>query len=686
MTATDQNEPKLKPIEFIVELELGGPFLTGSSEAGPWGVDAVCARDALGRLYIAGSLARGKFREALDAIGTHDRPDGTGTLNRRCDDMDTSDKRDEQRRKPISDSGEPIEPPPRFPYLFFDFIAGEGFPGPGRQTITRVAMDDETGAARLGALRVIDCPALPGSRIVFRGAVRCVAKDSDSHIQLIIKTLARGLGWVTGFGAEQTTGMGRLQQARVVGYHDLYDWGAKLIQPSWLRRGATRESDTIDWSPAVVTPTSGASSDALPESVVVDYEVADAFCVASGLVKGNIFESDDHLRGDVIKGALAESLRQLNGLPPDFNLENAEPHHDFDAICRNFSKIRVTTARACRPSDTGLPAVPPHSLAVSHDRVYDFALVDDWDKPEYAPLIRGTAAKFLHDWKPEDADLVSEHFPKPALLRELRVRTAIDSKIRRAKEKQLFAYRLIRPEGFVWRGTISFSALEQSTRTEVWKQLAWFLSFGWLHIGKTKARTRGVIRQPLSQKATTESDDWFSKNGIFVISLRSPALLLDPARLVNEVGIPVSGEEVDRLYEEVWSELSGGSLVLKRRFVTHELVGGHQSLRFRRFLDDSERNRKNQRKQPYNPALWTEPGSVFVLQHKTDNAIRTIDLWLRDGLPLPDWAVQAYGNMFETNPYLPSNGFGEIDVNLPCHVNLRPSAAELGLGQQDHCP
>ena len=69
-----------------------------------------------------------------------------------------------------------------------------------------------------------------------------------------------------------------------------------------------------------------------------------------------------------------------------------------------------------------------------------------------APLVHDEAARFFPDWKPDDAELVRERFPAPAPQRELRVRTAIDSKSRRAKDEDLFSYRLIHPEGLVGAG------------------------------------------------------------------------------------------------------------------------------------------------------------------------------------------------------------------------------------------
>ena len=130
------------------------------------------------------------------------------------------------------------------------------------------------------------------------------------------------------------------------------------------------------------------------------------------------------------------------------------------------------------------------------------------------------------------------------------------------------------------------------------------------------------------------------------------------------------------LYRDYWDKVSDEALALERSFTSHRLIGGHQSHVFRRFVTaaDGGPTRAAQAEQPYNPAFLTEAGSVFVLRIKTPDVARhKVSRWLQHGLDLPDWAETAYGKTFETNPYLPANGYGEIRVNLPVHRDLRPT-------------
>ena len=98
-----------------------------------------------------------------------------------------------------------------------------------------------------------------------------------------------------------------------------------------------------------------------------------------------------------------------------------------------------------------------------------------------------------------------------------------------------------------------------------------------------------------------------------------------------------------------------------RFFASQSLAGGYQVLRF-------------QANKPYNPFLLTDPGSVFVLRASGDiaSAQASIAQWLHAGLSLPGWAQARYGNHWRTCPFLPEDGFGEVAVNLPCHVEKKP--------------
>ena len=212
------------------------------------------------------------------------------------------------------------------------------------------------------------------------------------------------------------------------------------------------------------------------------------------------------------------------------------------------------------------------------------------------------------------------------------------------------------------------------------------LQSGWLSVGKTRARGTGrlvnAIRTPKPVQPVRIRD---SEEQVFVITLRGPTLMLDPRECLEEKdGHMKNLKEINALYAQYWCEVSNGVFteIAERRFKIDSLIGGFQAYKYRYCADrsvdirqvyaDLQPRIEAQKKFPYNPTLIVEPGSVFVLK-VTDNrnlnqAQATIAQWLSHGLPLPDWVKKAYGDTHHTNVFLPQNGYGEIDVNLPSHA------------------
>jgi len=112
------------------------------------------------------------------------------------------------------------------------------------------------------------------------------------------------------------------------------------------------------------------------------------------------------------------------------------------------------------------------------------------------------------------------------------------------------------------------------------------------------------------------------------------------------------------MYEQAWHEISAGKLRLLRYFARQRLSGGKHR---QKIMQNSSNS--------YRPWLLTEAGSVFVLQGKEDIA-DMIKLWLSQGLPIADSAIQWYrlgdvpAQYWQYTPFVPENGYGEIAVNL----------------------
>jgi hypothetical protein len=119
-------------------------------------------------------------------------------------------------------------------------------------------------------------------------------------------------------------------------------------------------------------------------------------------------------------------------------------------------------------------------------------------------------------------------------------------------------------------------------------------------------------------------------------------------------------------YAAYWDELSGGALTLDDFFAHQGFEGGY---RYHRYLGAAERkNRPNN----YRPYYLTLSGSLFKLRVTDEiKAPKLLIQWMSSGLPLPKWALAEYGQynrpLWETCPFVPENGYGEIAVNLAWH-------------------
>lgn len=78
----------------------------------------------------------------------------------------------------------------------------------------------------------------------------------------------------------------------------------------------------------------------------------------------------------------------------------------------------------------------------------------------------------------------------------------------------------------------------------------------------------------------------------------------------------------------------------------------------------------------YYPFYLTGAGSVFVLKATIkEKAMQKIDEWKTKGLPIPEWAKKKYQKngkeLWQTCPYIPENGYGEVMINLKFHFDNR---------------
>ena len=603
-------------VDLNMELEISGPFLTQSSAPGVWGLDACLARDAGGVPYLPGTLVAGKLRQAWEELNSMLEEEGS-----RADCVPD--------RAAIGDllgdsaGGKGLEPAVK-QLLIGDFpMISKG--GEGSEARYRVRMDEARGAVQEQALMMLESPFAPGEMVRFAGTITFLACD-EAQARHISAQIEAGMQWTDQLGAYRTLGFGRLR-------------GITLCE---LRLRGTQRDDSIraDILDLVIAPDS-------------------PFCVDADTPSSNLFYSSEIIPGNVILGTLFNMLeRQQRDLLEDRERGNGDASDPFGKLREHFRHLRV---RHAFPSDKCQvrPVTMPLSLVTAAGDTWDVAL------EEKARLIRGQAPAFAPDWKDTGP---RSYFGWPELGRELRVRTAIDRKKLRARDEQLFSYDMVRPGTACWHSRISLAGVPGPDRQAVGEQLQSLLSLGLLGFGKSKSTARvtvvpgGAIRPALD---TGRVADRMGEDGLVCITLQTPALLLDPDDLDE-----TSGQcTLRKAYRTTWQKISP-SLVLCHFYARQTLAGGRYLARRRQGRGEGEAG--------YYPWVLTDAGSVFVFRViDNDPAQAALEEWLRDGLPLADNVLTAYGmegdaaGHWRNCPYVPHNGYGEIAINLDIHETWR---------------
>jgi len=495
-------------------------------------------------------------------------------------------------------------------------------------SLSRVALDGTLGSAKGEMLRVIETPFLAGDKVEFTGAAEMFC-DDDKAAGEVARLLRLGLLWQTQFGALRSTGFGKVLEAEV-------EFGPCQIESKASE--ITEKTLSLD----------------------LDIRPRGPLCVARHKIGDNLFESENFIPGNMLAGAVMQTAVELGIADQEFK-------GAFDKI--RFRHAYPTTADKQRPRVLPLSTVKAGKPSADGkiDHVFDLAK----EAKPCRVLTRQDsylAPEFPVDWKEHGDVLGALGWARPAS--ELRVRTAINSENRTAYRGEdgeggkLFAWEMVHPflgdkekTPVVWRSRIDLAGIKDEDQLKaVGKTLAKalaHLSF----VSKTKVRCEVEV-SPVTE--TTAAPD-LAHGETFALVLQTPAQLADP-RFQDVEGVPKSGaisaDDMFKLYAAVWSEpeLSDGSLALSHHFAQQRLAGGNYlGIRFQK---------KNNR--PYNPWLLTEAGSVFVFTvTDADKAKEKLADWLDTGLPLPEWAVSAFGDAWEHNPYRPANGFGEIAVHRP---------------------
>lgn len=495
--------------------------------------------------------------------------------------------------------------------LMLKSINGAAVTGkPQGDQLSRIRQSDETGAVEPGALLLIEQIAAPGAQLCFSGAWHSWATKEE--IEILVPQLRAALLLQTQLGAYRGVGFGRLRKVAV-------------------------SAKPIDAAPLNLPPGQDRYRLALGGDV--------ALCVGARSRRGNVFESRDIISGGTILGAMAQMLAVRHGVT------------DLSAIdtplAKHFGNLRCTHALPAKKGK-GRPAPLPQSLIAYGDEIRDA-----W-RHKTPPASLAHTPAFQTDWKGKDYERASAGQGWGETRKHLRIRTDIDQD-GKAKEQSLFAYESVYVPGddscnlrTEWLFDLDLSGIaDKAERANAAKELSKLLSYGLFPLGKSDARLE--VRSGAGTGSVWQS----GLPNVLQAGEKIPLLLVSDALLFPTEAIAVRPDaDLLALYQAAFADLAKQTgheeaLLLSHFFATQRLEGGgylnHRYLR--------------PKGKPYQPWVLTEAGSLFVFEVKNaENAMRLLRHWQDKGLGLPKAVKDCYGDTWESHPYRPQAGYGEVMI------------------------
>jgi len=599
-----------------VGLKVRGPLLTTSSAPLGFGIDAPFARNAAGEYYLAGSLVKGRLKESWQELAAVEGVVEWNWVRWIGKEPPVPGSEDWDSERGLL----------QFADFTFEPAGSAALEADPENTITyRIQRDRMTHSVKAGQNLMIQSPFAAGGEYWFVGRVWGIASADEAV--LIERRMRQGLCFTPAVGAETTVGFGVVT---CVAVEREAEWTSGT---GWERTNAAR------WG-LVLTPEG-------------------PLCLAGRRLADNIFESEPEIAGGVIKGALATLIQRLySGKQRD--VSQLTPS-GCEELCEEFSRLRILHAKAVRKGIRQRPCAVPLSavrLASKEPPELRDAAFTVGSEP-----VDGYAPAFQIDWKGgKDAE---EYFGITHPVWELRVRTQIETERRRAKDENLFAYRMLAARAdagkgaideYEWIGEIDFTGVAAGKRTRVQAQLARLLGlYGLPGVGKLKTRCV-ASRVDLTMRVEAVANKGVHTNQ-WVVTLQTPALLCD----VAEIGAGLS--DALEVYSRYWAWASGECMQLERMFAAQTLAGGGHLWK------------QVSRRAAYRPYVLTQPGSTFVLtgvHGGTQTPEQCLGRWSECGLPLAETVCKAFGltgdeRDWQRCPYVPQNGFGEIAVDQTWH-------------------
>jgi hypothetical protein len=607
-----------KNYKLRVRLVIKGPFLYGGSGDTTRGLSRTFQRDSLGRPVILASHVKGKLLEGMKEL-TRANPKYAPKL-----DLLFGRRNDEGYYSPE-----------RGILHFNDFQLADGSVVATDVTLTRVSIHTSTGTAKEAFLQSQEKLVQNEGDSVWEGTIDFTAVE-DLNTNIVHEWISTGFRWIAGFGVDKGVGYGRLKSAEV-----------SLEQETGKQKPILEEFADF-------------------KCFHLSIKLLDDLLIGGVRRKTNFIESEHVMSGGILKGALAANLNRCCGVRPyseTISVVNNQVARRFPNLTEFFSQIKFSHAFPAPPGATKRPvAIPLSTVRISDkDQFVDMALLS-------GPTLdsRRRAPTFAPDWK--DDSSIRKEFGWANLSLITKTRTAIESSTHSALEEALYTYQYISPyppeyngnteddkRKNVWFANIILPDIPSEKHRPLVNELFEAVTTCWEHVGKKDSRIVVDFGLNLASQKIPTHKNGFVVDGKVVLVLQTDAPLIDPSDLS---GVK-DKERLRRLYEEYWNRASGGALDLTQFFAAQKLVGGYLHFRYTPGTD-------------YYPYFLTEAGSVFVFRSRDEEAAnQLLQAWDLNGLPIPEWVMnkfkQQQNQLWQVFPFVPTNGYGEIVVNLDWH-------------------
>lgn len=377
---------------FQIEFTLRSPFLFPALDAARFGADIAALRDDGGHPLVPAEQIRGVLRHTLTAMEeeTGGKVSGIARLF----------------GQPSDESPDAFQAPRRGRLIFADLV-GEIWPS---DRANRVAIDDDTGAAKTGALLTAELAAPYGAKVVFRGPMIFFgSREETDELATILKAASTR---ISAIGAMKSAGLGEVERM------EFSEQTSRALLPSAKAPVADR--------------------------VRFDVAISKPFVVNAVRLAENVFKSDTVIPGGAIKGAMAQMMA-LAGERPE--LDTA------------LSGLRIGHAK---PSH-GPAREIPLSLVADKDGV-----ADTLDNPSALVGPGGGLRAYRPDWKAgwKTLDRIGLGDTVPVRY-QTRAHVRIEAGTQTAEETALFFSSAVVPGGETWSMTVDFSDIPEPDRARL---------------------------------------------------------------------------------------------------------------------------------------------------------------------------------------------------------------------------